>query len=145
MAHGILEVVRQEPKEVKMVIVTEAPLDPGKLFEEIRKNGSGSVLFHYAVVKSQAGDNLSAGILFERNGDIEGELNEISSDAKSRWKIDDILLVRRIGMLKVGDVISLVAVSAAASDDAFDACRYGLARFKKMTSLKKTEMLKDHE
>jgi len=128
-----------------MVIVTEAPLDPGKLFEEIRKNGSGSVLFHYAVVKSQAGNNVSTGILFERNGDIEGELDEISSDARSRWQIDDILLVRRIGMLKVGDVISLVAVSAATSDDAFDACRYGLARFKKMVSLKKTEMLKDHE
>ena len=125
-----------------MVMVTEEPLDPGKLFDELRKHGSGSVLFHYAVVKSQAGDSVSSGILFERNGDIEAELAEISSDVKSRWHIDDIVLVRRIGMLKIGDVISLVAVSAAASEDAFEACRYGLSRIRKMVSLKKTEMLR---
>lgn len=128
-------------KEVEMVMVTHAPLDPGKLFDEIQKHGSGSVLFHYAVVKSKAGDAVSAGIRFERNGDIDAELEEISSDVKGRWHINDILLVRRIGTLKVGDVISLVAVSASASADAFEACRSGLDRMKRMVSLKKTELL----
>ncbi len=127
-----------------MEIVTKAPLDPGSLFEQIRKNGSGSVLFHYAVVKSQAGDKVSTGILFERNGDMEAELAEISADIKGRWNIYDVLLVRRIGTLKIGDVISLVAVSSPASNDAFDACRFGLERLKKMVSLRKTEMLQVH-
>jgi molybdopterin synthase catalytic subunit len=127
-----------------MEIVTKAPLDAGRLFEQIRKIGSGSVLFHYAVVKSRAGDKVSTGIRFERNGDMEAELAEISADIKGRWNVDDVLLVRRIGMLKIGDVISLVAVSAPASNDAFEACRFGLERLKKMVSLRKTEMLRDH-
>jgi molybdopterin synthase catalytic subunit len=126
-----------------MEMVTEAPLDPGALFERIQKNGSGSVLFHYAVVKSQTGDKWSSGIRFERGGDIEAELAGIRTDVMSRWKIDDVLLVRRIGTLKVGDVISLVAVSSSASDDAFAACRFTLERLKKMTSLKKTELFLD--
>jgi len=42
------------------------------------RNGSGSVLFHYAVVKSQAGDKASSGILFEQGGDVEAELAEIA-------------------------------------------------------------------
>lgn len=126
-----------------MVRVTEEPLEPGRLFDEIRKNGSGSVLCHYAVVKGRTGSKPSSGILFERAGDIEAELDGISSEVKARWPVDDILLVRRIGMMKVGDMISLVAVSAAASSDAFEACRYGLDRLKKMSSLRKTEMLED--
>ena len=126
-----------------MEMVTEAPLDPGKLFEKIRKNGSGSVLFHYAVVKSQAGDKASSGIRFERGGDVEAELAGIAADVRGRWNIDDVLLVRRIGTLKVGDVISLVAVSSPASNDAFEACRFGLERLKKMVSLKKTELFRD--
>lgn len=124
-----------------MIRVTQAPLDPGELFAELGKRGSGSVLCHYALVKGQIGGSLSSGILFERNGDIEAELAEISLDVKDRWHIDDIVLARRIGMLKIGDVISLVAVSASASNDAFEACRYGLNRLKKMTSLKKTEVV----
>ena len=61
-----------------MEMVTEAPLDPGTLFEKIRQNGSGSVLFHYAVVKSQAGDKESSGILFERGVDVEADLAGIA-------------------------------------------------------------------
>ena len=99
-----------------MEMVTEAPLDLGKLFEKIRKNGSGSVLFHYAVAKSQAGDKASSGILFEPGGDVEAELAGIAADVRGRWNVDDILLVRRIGTLKVGDVISLVAVSFPTSE-----------------------------
>jgi molybdopterin synthase catalytic subunit len=127
-----------------MEIVTKALLDPGRLFDQIRKNGAGSVLFHYAVVESQAGDKVSTGIRFEGNGDMEAELAEISADIKGRWNVADVLLVRRIGTLKIGDVISLVAVSSPASTDAFDACRFGLERVKKTIGLRKTEMLQGH-
>ena len=74
---------------------------------------------------------------------MEAELAEISADIKGRWNVDDILLVRRIGTLKIGEAISLVAVSSAASNDAFEACRYGLERLKKMTSIRKAELFRD--
>jgi molybdopterin synthase catalytic subunit len=122
-----------------MEIVTNKPVDPGTMFERIRKSEAGSVLLHYAVVKSQTGDRESAGIHFEKSGNMEGELSEISADIKQRWNIEDVLLVRRIGTLGVGDIISLIAVSSPASTDAFYACRHGLERLKKMSTLKKTE------
>jgi molybdopterin synthase catalytic subunit len=125
--------------EINMVIVTKNPVDPGTMFERIRKSEAGSVLLHYAVVKSQAGDRVSAGIHFEKAGDIEGELHSLAADINQRWKIEDVLLVRRIGTLDIGDIISLIAVSSPDSNDAFEACRYGLGKFKKMTTLKKTE------
>jgi len=122
-----------------MEIVTNKPVDPGTMFERIRKSEAGSVLLHYAVVKSQTGGRESAGIQFEKSGNMEGELSEISADIKQRWNIEDVLLVRRIGTLGVGDIISLIAVSSPASTDAFYACRHGLERLKKMSTLKKTE------
>jgi molybdopterin synthase catalytic subunit len=82
--------------KVIMEIVTNRPVDPGAMFEKIRKSGAGSVLLHYAVVKSQTGDRVSAGIHFEKAGDIEGELHALAADIKQRWKIEDVLLVRRI-------------------------------------------------
>ncbi len=124
-----------------MEVVIEKPINPEEMFDKIRKSDAGSVIFHYAVVKSQAGGGISVGIEFERAGDMEGELSQITADIKQRWKVEDVLLVRRIGKLRVGDIISLVAVSSSASEDAFNACRYGLESVKKMTTLKKTERL----
>jgi molybdopterin synthase catalytic subunit len=135
--------IAETSTEVDMEIVTESPLDPGKLFETLWKNKAGSVIFHYAVVKSRTGEKQSSGIRFERNGDMESELKEIAGEMRNRWNLDDVLLVRRIGELHVGDLISLVAVSSPASNDAFEACRYGLARLRKMESLKKTELYLD--
>jgi molybdopterin synthase catalytic subunit len=85
-----------DTEKVIMEIVTNRPVDPGAMFEKIRKSGAGSVLLHYAVVKSQTGDRVSAGIHFEKAGDIEGELHALAADIKQRWKIEDVLLVRRI-------------------------------------------------
>ena len=79
------------------------------------------------------------GIHFDKVGDTEDELSAIAADIKKRWNIEDVLLIRRIGTLDIGEIISLVAVSSTSSSGAFDACRHGLDRLKKMTTLKKTE------
>lgn len=126
-----------------MNIITEAALEPGKLFEKLQKQTSGSVILHYAVVKSQAGEKPTSGIRFESGGDMESEMSEIESDIRKRWNVDDVLLVRRLGLLRVGDLISLVAVSAEASNNAFEACQYGLGCIRKMASIKKTELFLD--
>lgn len=126
-----------------MVIVTDSPLVPEELSGKISRHSSGSVIFHYAVVKGKAGGKQTSGISFGRIGDIELELSGIEDDTRSRWEIDDILLVRRTGVLYIGDLISLVAVSAGSSADAFEACRYGLESIRKMSSLKKTELYTD--
>lgn len=126
-----------------MNVVMETTLKPDKLFEKLQKQASGSVIFHYAVVKSRAGERQTSGIRFERGGDMESEMSEIEADIRKRWNIDDILLVRRLGLLRVGDLISLVAVCAGASNNAFEACRYGLERIRKMACIKKTELFLD--
>ena len=126
-----------------MVTVTESPLDPGVIFNMLEKTGSGSVLFHYAAVKDHAGGRPSTGIRFEKTADTESELAEIENDIRSRWDIIDILLIRRTGLLQVGDIISLVAVSSTASSDAFDASQYALGMIKKMRNIKKTELYTD--
>lgn len=126
-----------------MIIVTENPIDAVKMFELLDKKNSGSALFHYAVVKNLAGDRPSSGILFEKNGDMDGELSRIESEIRKSRDINDILLVRRTGLLHVGDIISLVAVSSTASADAFAACSNGLDMIRQMKTVKKTELYTD--
>jgi molybdopterin synthase catalytic subunit len=72
-------------------------------------------------------------------GNVEEELVLIAGEMGESWEIEDSLLIRRIGRVGIGEIISLVAVSSPASEDAFAACRFGIGRLKKMTTIGKKE------
>ena len=123
-----------------MVHVSENPIDPSAIYRSIQSTYSGSVVLHSAVVKQQAGSGKSTvAIEYRADADSVAELESIAEELKQSWKLEDVLLIRRIGCLAVGDIISLVAVSAPGSEEAFEACKAGISRLKKMKSIIKTE------
>lgn len=124
-----------------MVLITNDPIDPGNAYDMIARTASGSVLFHYAVVKAQDGDGgVTSHIEYSLNGNAEEELAMIARDMGESRVLEDTLLIRRIGRLDVGEIISLVAVSSPSSEDAFAACRFGIGRLKKMRTIAKNEI-----
>ncbi len=124
-----------------MVLITNDPIDPGNAYDMIARTASGSVLFHYAVVKAQeSGGGVTCHIEYSLNGNAEEELAMIARDMGKSWVLEDSLLIRRIGRLDVGEIISLVAVSSRSSEDAFAACMFGIGRLKKMRTISKNEV-----
>ncbi|HEY6871813.1 MAG TPA: molybdenum cofactor biosynthesis protein MoaE [Geobacteraceae bacterium] len=123
------------------LMLSHDPIDPATVYDLIAKQNAGSVVFHYAVVKEQKGhDGVTTGIEYQSAGDTEAELREIAAELKEKWKVEDLLLIRRVGRLGIGDIISLIAASSPNSEDAFAACRHGIARMKKMATIRKQEM-----
>ncbi len=124
-----------------MVMITAHPIDPRSAYDLIAKESAGSVLFHFAVVKAQKGhDGVTRHIEYARQGNTEDELTAIADEIRAEWNIEDILLIRRIGRVGIGEIISLVAVSSPSSEDAFAACKFGIARLKKMRCIAKNEV-----
>ena len=124
-----------------MIQVVENPIRPEETYAQLANSTAGSVLLHYAVVKetphNQAG---IAGVEYRRAGDMEAELAEIAENLKSLWQLEDVLLIRRVGCLKTGEIISLVAASSPNSEDVFAACRHGISCLKKMKTVAKKEL-----
>jgi molybdopterin synthase catalytic subunit len=124
-----------------MVLITTDPINPHDAYDMIASKSAGSVLFHYAVVKAQEGKGgVTSHIEYAMAGDAEEELRKIAEEIVGSRGIEDILLIRRIGRLGIGEIISLVAVSSPASEDAFAACKFGIGRLKKMRSIVKNEV-----
>ena len=127
-----------------MVKLVENPIDPAAVYDSICTSFSGSVVFHYAVVKKQAGSIKSITCIeYKSQGDAIMEMEGISGELEQRWNLEDVLMIRRTGRLNVGEIISLVAVSAPNSEDTFEACRFGLNRLKKMATILKIEKFAD--
>jgi molybdopterin synthase catalytic subunit len=123
-----------------MEICSSSPIDPAEIYDTLVKNGAGSVLLHYAVVKPVAGAaGTTVSIDYCSIGDSEAELRGIAREMVADYNLEDVIIVRRTGRLSLGDIISLVAASAASSEDAFNACRQGLTRLKAMKTIVKEE------
>jgi molybdopterin synthase catalytic subunit len=124
-----------------MVCVVEEAIRPEEIYAKLGKETAGSVLLHYAVVKETPWNEAGTkGVSYLRGGDMETEMDGIAEHLKSRWLLEDVLLIRRLGSLKTGEIIALVAVSSPNSKDAFAACEHAISHLKKMTTIDKKEI-----
>ena len=100
------------------------------------------MVLHYAIVKPSHDPELpTTGIDSRENGDVMAELAAIYEELRQSGALDDVLLIRRLGHVGIGQIISLVAASSPNSEDAFVACRYGISRLKNMRTIDKREDL----
>jgi molybdopterin synthase catalytic subunit len=125
-----------------MVRITSEPIDPAKVYAELSAQGAGSVLFHFAVVKPQAGSEggTTSYIDYGTDGDAEAELRGIADELAASFTLVDTLLIRRTGRLGLGEIISLAAASSPNSEDVFAACKLGISRLRKMKTIVKKEV-----
>ncbi len=124
-----------------MVQLTYEPIDPRGAYDLIASKTAGSVLFHYAVVKAREGlGGVTCHIEYSPAGDAEEELATIAAEICGSCAIEDIVLIRRVGRVGTGEIISLVAASSPSSEDAFAACKLGISRLKKMRCIAKNEV-----
>ncbi len=70
-------------------------------------------------------------------------LQEIEREIRQRWAVEQVVLVHRIGLLQVGDIAVVTAVSAAHREEAFAACRYAIDRIKSTAPIWKKEFFRE--
>lgn len=73
------------------------------------------------------------------------EMQKIADQAMQLWPVQKIAVHHRTGVLAVGDVPVIIAVSAAHRDAAFDACRFIIDTLKQTVPIWKKEVFEDGE
>lgn len=124
-----------------MIQIVTDPIDPQRSYRLLQPGRAGSILLHFAVVKTDGGSGqMSSAVEYHAEAGAEAELEEIAAILRAGWPLTDVLLQRRSGVLAVGEIISLVAVCAEASANSFAACQLGLDLLKKMKTIRKREV-----
>lgn len=73
------------------------------------------------------------------------EIEKIVKAAFDKWPVQQALVHHRTGVLEVGEVPVVIAVSAAHRDAAFEACRYIIDTLKQTVPIWKKEVFEDGE
>ena len=106
----------------------------------------GAVASFVGVVRDMNEGDAVAGMLLEHYpGMTESALEDIITEAHTRWNFFDALIIHRVGQLAPLDQIVFVAVTSAHRGEAFDACHFIMDFLKTNAPFWKRERTPDGE
>jgi len=124
-----------------MIQITEETVLLQQVLDSLKTSTSGSVVTHTAIIRPSSEGKRVMSIEYQANKtEAEKELSQIASEIQAKLEIEDISLCRRLGKLKLGDVILVAAVAAPHRKEAFQACAEAVERMRNMTSIRKREI-----
>lgn len=115
-----------------MIRVQAEDFDPGaEIARFTQGNGKvGGVCLFLGLVRDFIGEDAASGqsvrgmTLEHYPGMTEKQLAAIEAEARSRWPLEDALIIHRYGRLAPGDRIVLVATASAHREAAFQSCHF---------------------
>lgn len=126
--------------------ITEKPLDVQECIKIVMSPDSGGIDVFIGSVRNMTKGRRVVRLEFEAYESMaRKEMKKIAMEMKSKWPIHKIVIHHRVGVLQVGEVPVVIAVSAAHRDAAFDACRYAIDTLKQRVPIWKKEVFEDGE
>ena len=109
--------------EQTLIQVQQDPFDQNAIYKWLSEQYSvgATTLFVGKVREMNLGDSVSGLYLEHYPAMTEKALREIIDEARSRWELQRVAVIHRIGQLYTGDEIVLVGVSSAHRGDAYHA------------------------
>ena len=127
-----------------MIEITDKPISPELVVNKVKTDSSGCVLAYIGVIREYSRGKQVLSVEYkDSKGTTENRLQEIASEAKQKWQLDNIAICHRTGKLKVGDINLVIAVASAHRQEGFAACQYAIDRFKQIMPTHKTETYQD--
>ncbi|MCR4318286.1 MAG: molybdenum cofactor biosynthesis protein MoaE [Planctomycetes bacterium] len=126
------------------VILTTDPLDVNSTVAMVSSPFAGAIdVFIGTVRNSDEGREVSA-LYYEAHAEMaKSQLSKILQETKREFDVIHQVVAHRLGLLKVGEPSTIIAVASAHRAEAFSACRQIIERLKVDVPIWKKEHFKD--
>ncbi len=123
-----------------MISLTHNPIDYHALTESVRSPQSGAVVLFLGTVRELTAGRQTVALDYEGYPEMaRAKLEELEQAARSRWPIDKVAIVHRLGHLELGDISVAVAVSCPHRKQAFEAGQFLIDELKVSVPIWKKE------
>jgi len=127
-----------------MIKVTDKPISPELVVNQVRTDGSGCVATYIGLIRGHSQGKPTLSVEYtDPKGTAESRLREIASDIRQKWQLENLAIYHRIGKLKVGEINLVIAIASAHRQEAFAACQYAVDQFKQKPPTRKKETYQD--
>jgi molybdopterin synthase catalytic subunit len=132
---------KQPGRDEDLVLVSPERIEAGSLIELVTTPRCGAVALFVGTVRDHSqGREDVVRLEYEAYDDVVVEkIGEIVTEARSRWTLERVAAVHRVGSLQVGEASVAVAVGSGHRDEAFAAARYVIDELKARVPIWKKE------
>ncbi len=129
-----------------MVEITDKPIKIDKVIKSVTSENAGAIDVFIGTVRNKTKGKAVVKLDFEAYEPMAiAEMQKIVNTAKKKWSIEKIAVVHRVGLLEIGDVPVVIAVSTPHRKDSFDACQFVIDTLKETVPIWKKEIFEDGE
>lgn len=129
-----------------MISLTREPIDTEAVLRSVQHPEAGAVVSFDGRVRNHSKGRQVTHLYYEAYPEMaEKELAKILTTAFSRWSLQTVNIVHRMGRLEIGDSSVFIAVSSAHRAEAFAACRFIIDSLKESVPIWKKEYFEDGE
>lgn len=130
--------------DLKRFIVTQDVIDPRTVEQLVLDDASGALVTFAGTVRDHARGKAVTALEYEAYPPAaEKMLEQIGDEIFEKWGMSTVAIVHRYGLLQIGEISVVIAVSSAHRDAAFEACRYAIERIKVIVPIWKREIYGD--
>jgi molybdopterin synthase catalytic subunit len=124
--------------------VTTGPIDARELEAVVTHPGAGAICTFSGIVRDNSQGRTVTHLDYEAYAEMAvPQMRKIGQEIKERWPEARVAMAHRTGMLQVGEVSVVVAVSCPHREEAIDACKWGIDRLKESVPIWKKEHAAD--
>ena len=126
--------------------ISPSPVNTQSAIDWIMSPESGGIDVFIGTVRNQTKGKNVTRLEFEAYEPMAlSEMEKIAGQAFEQWPVQKVLIHHRTGVLQIGEIPVIIAVSAAHRAAAFDACRYIIDTLKQTVPIWKKEFFEDGE
>tara|TARA_A100001037_G_scaffold149077_1_gene134706 strand:+ start:17943 stop:18356 length:414 start_codon:yes stop_codon:yes gene_type:complete len=127
-----------------MIEITHNVLNPELITKTTMKDTNGGVVTFLGTTRDTFEDKQVIHLEYEAYESMAlQKLNEIAEQTKQKYKIEDIAIAHRIGIVGIGEISLVVAVASPHRLEAFQACNELVDLLKDIVPIWKKEIYSD--
>jgi molybdopterin synthase catalytic subunit len=126
--------------------LSDEPLDPAEVIEEVRSEQAGAVATFIGTTRIASRGRTVHYLEYEAYGGMAEEvMAELAEELKARYDLCEVAILHRTGRVDIGGISVAIAVSAPHRADALAACKDAIDRLKEIVPLWKKEVYEGGE
>ena len=127
----------------KLFEITTEEISVGEIVARLADPAIGAVITFVGVVRGETDGREVRYLEYEAHTEeAEKVMRQIGDEIRARWgMIQEVAIVHRVGRLRVGETIVVIALSATHRSDAFEAAHYAINRLREIAPIEEREIL----
>ena len=129
-----------------MIQLISTPIDVAKVIQSVDSDEAGAVDIFIGTVRNQTGERRVVRLEYEAYEAMAlNEMKKLAEEVQQRWPVKKLAIHHRQGVLQIGDIAVVIAVSTPHRQAAFEACKYAIDTLKQTVPIWKKEVFEDGE